>query len=197
MDQASAQQIENAYISVELKADAIKRFRSGLRESFQSQGIACEDASANPHVSIAYGEGHVGLDEIGEVAEEIASTGFQVRAKSFELLSGQTTNFDYLVICVESSGDFANAVDLIEDHMQVKTFEGGFKSHVSLLKFEKGSLARDAAEELVRELNASQGAVFALGRCLCLEGQCVCVFGAERQCCLRAEINGAAAAVAA
>jgi hypothetical protein len=70
----------------------------------------------------------------------------------------------------------------------LKDFGGGFKSHVSLLRFEKGSLEGTVAHEIVREMNASQGAASALGYCMCLQGECVCVFNPERQCCLQVAI---------
>ncbi len=194
MDHLVGRQIENAYISVEIKNGAMTRFRNGLRESLSSEGQICEDASESIHVSIAYGLGSVGFETVEQTVSEIADSGFQTRATGFEILQGTSTPYDYLVLSLEAQGDFQQAVEIVSGRMPTKTFAEGFKSHVSLLRFPKGSLGSDRAQALVRELNASHGAMFALGRCLCVEGECVCVFTAERQCCLQIPFEASATA---
>jgi hypothetical protein len=182
-NQSSAATIQDAYIAVEFKTAAtIKGLQAALCETLKSQGVQCENASASLHASIAYTEGAVTVAEIESTAQKIAAETFKVNVGHYEILEGKMTPYDYLVISLNSAGDFENAVEIVEDQMITRRFEGGFKSHVSLLRFEKGTLALALMKLLIRELNASQGAAQALGRSVSLEGSKVCVFDPQRQC---------------
>ena len=182
-NQIQGQTIKDAYIAIELKtATIVKGLQETLREALKSQGVQCEDASATLHVSIAYTEGTVTVSEVAAAARKIANETFKVNVGHYEILEGKMTPYDYLVISLNSDGDFENAVEIVEDQMVTRRFEGGFKSHVSLLRFEKGTLALALMKLMIRELNASQGAAQALGRSVCLEGSKVCVFDPQRQC---------------
>jgi hypothetical protein len=180
--------IQDAYISVELKSELLKGLRHGLKSMLNEQGVRCENASPEIHVSIAYGKGHVEVGAVQTAAETIAKQGFSVTAKGFEIFEGLSTPFDYLVVELETQGDIEDAIEVAQGNMEIKRFGGGFKSHVSLLRFEKGSLESSIAREMVREMNASQGAASALGYCMCLKGECVCVFNPQRECCLQVAI---------
>jgi hypothetical protein len=177
--------IENAYISVELNAGAVGGFRDGLLRDLSAQGLACEQASAHTHVSIAYTEGEIEVESVRVVAAQIARQAFQVEVTGFEILEGQTTEYDYLVMTLKSSGDFQNAVDLVNGELSCRHFDGGFKSHVSLLKFRK-ELPSEMKEQVSRyahSLNELPEA--SVGACLCLQGECVCVFNPNREICLQ------------
>jgi 2'-5' RNA ligase len=180
-----AQTIRDAYISVEIRDTALQALREGLKRSLQDIGIGCEVASHDAHVSIAYGDGDVALSELEETAREITCRPFTVNVVGFEILHGLTTPFDYLVIKLSSDGAFQDAVNSAADHMETKNFHGGFHSHVSLLRFPKGSLDNDAARRLIREMNAAQSGAMALGCRPCLRGDSVSVFDPERRCCLQ------------
>lgn len=188
--------IRDAYISIEIKDQNLGNFRSGLQSALRDQGLSCEAPAADLHVSIAYGQGEIGMDRLSETVREIARRGFMVRAKGFEILEGRSTPYDYLVIALESSGAIQDAVSTASGRMATKRFAGGFKSHVSLLRFAKGSICRTALADLIRELNASHGAAFALGRYLCLEGDSIRVYNPEMQCCLQVAIRAACAQAA-
>ncbi len=177
---ASQPIVSNPYISIEVKAESLGKFCKSLADSIECEGVRCEQ-SAGLHVSIAYARGSASVRDVEEVACEIANEGFTCRARQFEILEGHTTPYDYLVLSLETRGDFETAVGIVEQSLETQKFQGGFKSHVSLLKFEKGTAQSEWAQELVRELNASQGAAFALGRAMCVEGECVCVYDQDRQ----------------
>jgi hypothetical protein len=181
--------IQNPYISVALKGEKLNGISFGLQETLKNQGVDCESASQSVHVSIAYTEGAASYQAIQAIAAEIAFEGFAVRASKFEILEGQASPYDYLVLSIDSDGAFKQAVEIVEGRLATRRFEGGFKSHVSLLKFRKGTLASEWAKALVRELNASQGAAFALGRWLHFEGESVCVFDPDRNCCIEVRCN--------
>jgi hypothetical protein len=176
--------IQNPYISIALKGERLSGFSCGLQDALKSQGVECESASASAHVSIAYTEGSASYQAIQDIASEIACEGFAVRASKFEILEGQSSPYDYLVLSIDADGAFRQAVEIVEGRLATRRFEGGFKSHVSLLKFRKGTLVSAWAQAFVRELNASQGAAFALGRRLHFEGESVCVYDLDRNCCL-------------
>lgn len=183
--------LRDAYFAIELKSEALDGFRRGLKQTLESSGVTCEDAAPSVHVSIAYTQGEAGFEEVIEVANEIARDPFEVKVSGFEIIEGQCTPYDYLVFSLEASRAFEHAVDVVEDHWRVRQFHGGFKSHVSLLRFQKGSLAERAVKHLIRELNASSGAAFALGAKLSLEGENVCVFTSQRECCIQVGLRKA------
>jgi hypothetical protein len=173
--------IPDAYISIEIKTETIERFRSGLKGALRAGGLECEDSSPSLHVSLAYVEGDADLDDVTRLAEKVAALGFEAKAVGFEILEGQATPYDYLALQLDSKAEFDHARAMIEGEVATRRFKGGFKSHISLLKFAKGSLSAAMARELVRELNASHGAALALGCETCLEGECVCVFDTNRE----------------
>lgn len=178
-------QIANAYISVELQDAKLNWLCQALRDQLETNGVNCDLASEQPHVSIAYGEGEAEWNEVVEAAEEIAELPFSLKVSSFSILQGQATPFDYLVIELEGAACFQAAVRTAQDHMKTKSFGGSFCCHVSLVRFAKGTLSSEVAEKLVRELNASQSAAFALGRSPCVRGGAVSVYGSDRKCCLK------------
>lgn len=174
------QTIRDAYISVEIADQGLECLREGLRALIPM----CEDASTASHVSIAYGEGEVEMAALDRVTSEIASLPFAVHVAGFEILKGETTPFDYLVVVLEGSS-FGAAVSAAQGSMKVRSFEGGFRSHVSLLKFPKGAFSSLRAEEILLEMNACQQVARSLGRpSVSLRGAAVSVFGQDRCCCL-------------
>lgn len=186
--------VRDAYISVEIRDTALQALREGLKKSLEDIGVGCEVASHDAHVSIAYGEGDVALSELEETAREITCRPFTVTVVGFEILNGLTTPYDYLVIKLASEGDFQDAVRCASDHMATKSFRGGFHSHVSLLRFPKGALDCEHAQDLIREMNAAQSGAMALGCRPCLRGDSVSVFDPERRCCLQVPFDSSAVA---
>lgn len=176
--------IRNAYISVEIAKSGLQDLSAGLKDHFNQSGIDCDILSTDSHVSIAYGEGEVEIEALDRVASEIADLAFSLRVDRFELYSGLTTPFDYLVVNLKSDRCFEDALTVAQGCMKTKSFEGGFRSHVSLLKFPKGSVSLEWAERIVGEMNTCQAAAQALGRRVSLQGEMVSVFTAERECCV-------------
>lgn len=175
--------VRDAYISVEIADHNLESLRGGLKELLNETGVDCELASSAAHVSIAYGEGDIALDALDRVSSEIAALPFQVRVSGFDVLTGETTPFDYLVVNLEAEGSFGAAVEAAQGCMKTKNFAGGFRSHISLLKFAKGALSRADADQIVGEMNTIHAVARVLGRPLvCLKGAHVSVFGADRSC---------------
>jgi len=176
--------VTNAYVSVELKSAKLRVLCGELKQTLAEQNIVSEDAAASIHITLAYGQGEIGMAGLKSALEAVARDGkFKDQAKGFEILRGQTTSFDYLVLTIDGGGDVDRAVSNVGSQFEmrgsaIRHFEGGFKTHVSLLKFPKGVLSDWDAHHLARELNASYGAAFALGQCICLEGECICAFSA-------------------
>lgn len=182
--------IRDAYISVEISGEALKSFRWGLRNALHGQGVLCEESSPTAHVSIAYTLGESEIHDIKAMVSEIAEEGFEVRFTGFEVLRGQMTPYDYLVMTIESDGDVQHAIEVVQQKMPIKQFDGGFRGHVSLLRFPKGVLEEQGVVRMIRELDASARAAFALGHRPCLQGGCVQVFNNDRQCCLQVPVSG-------
>ncbi len=178
--------IRDAYISVKIDDRGLEGLRDGLRSLFSEAGVECERASSASHVSIAYGEGDVEIEALERVASEIASLPFSVHVAGFELLKGETTPFDYLVVVLEGSS-FGTAQSISSGVMKTRSFAGGFRSHVSLLKFPKNSLSATWAEHVLAEMNACQGLARFFGQRR-LQGSSVAVFGSDRHCCLTKSI---------
>lgn len=172
--------IRDAYISVEIEDLGLERLRDGLRSFFRETGLPCENASSASHVSIAYGEGDVEIDALEKVASEIAAFPFSVHVAGFELLSGETTPFDYLVVTLEGSS-FGAAQSCASGTMKTRSFNGGFCSHVSLLKFPRGLVSKAWIEKILCEMNDCQAAACLVNR-RSLRGSAVSVFGSDRRC---------------
>ena len=172
---------QNPYFAIEIEGQHLRILREGLIRAIASQGTVCEEASNDLHISIAYARGLTDLDHVAMIARQIASSRFEVNVDHFAILEGEATPFDYLVLCLDQSPDFHHAVEVVERALAIRKFHGGFKSHVSLLRFPKGELRKSHAKKLVRELNASRGVALALGRAVCLEGKCVCIYTEDRQ----------------
>lgn len=185
--------INNAYISVEIADQGLESLREGLRVLLGQEVAGCEVASSAAHVSIAYGEGDVEVEALDRVASEIAALPFSVRVAGFEFLEGTATPFDYLVVKLDADGDFSAAVEAAQVCMKTKTFNGGFCSHISLLKFPKGAVTRDWAEKVISEMNICQSVAKVLGRRVSLQGNNISVFDPERRCHLKKSFTAIAA----
>ena len=178
--------IRDAYISVEIDDCGLEGLRDGLRSLFGDSGVECERASSASHVSIAYGEGDVEIEALERVASEIAALPFSVHVAGFEILKGETTPFDYLVVVLEGSS-FGTAQSVASGCMKTRVFKNGFRSHVSLLKFPKGCLSETWASRIINEMNGCQALSRFFGQRQ-LRGSAVSVFGSDRQCCLMKSI---------
>lgn len=186
--------VRDAYISVEIEDAGLNQLRHGLRTLLGDSVKGCEVASAAAHVSIAYGDGDVEFEALDRVASEIAALPFSVQVEGFEFLEGESTPYDYLVVKLGSDDSFDAAVNAAKGKMKTKTFSGGFRSHISLLKFPKGSLDKKWALQVVKEMNFCQLAAQALGRFVSLKGHNVSVYGSDRQCRMRKHFGAAARA---
>lgn len=167
------EKIKNPYFSVELNGDAIVGLKERLKSALKARGVPCEDASASAHVSIAYTEGDAPVQELERIASEIThrtKEGFKLPTRGLEIFEGLSTPFDYLVLSLEAEGAFRRALDVVEGRLSTRRFQGGFKSHVSLLRFKKGALAQMKA--LCEQLT---------GECPCLMGERICVYDTNRE----------------
>jgi hypothetical protein len=96
-------------------------------------------------------------------------------------LSGVTTPYDYLAIELEPNKGLREAHEIAGRRLRTRTFRGGFRQHISLLKFAKGSLSAGQKVRLVRELNASLYAARAIGRLPVWEVEGIAVSSATRE----------------
>lgn len=178
---AVEERLANPYFAVEIEGHHLWTLREGLLRAISGDGLVCEEASKDMHVSLAYARGTTDLDHLARIGRQIAEAPFAVHVDQFAILEGEATPFDYLALCLDRSPDFHNAVDVVERTLAIRKFHGGFKSHISLLKFPKGELKKSTAKKMVRELNASRGVALVLGRAVCLEGRCVCIYTEDRK----------------
>jgi hypothetical protein len=181
-DKIRESKIQDAYISIDVSDDALSRLCHALQAVLESNGIECEAASSIPHVSIAYGKGECSMSRLREAIHRISNHSFEVRALDFEVFEGRHSGFDYLVLKLESNSDLEKVFDIARSSMPCRTFSGGMRSHISLVRFPKGALNQEFALNLVHEMNASQAAAFALGKCPVFSGTRVNVFDPNRSC---------------
>lgn len=184
--------IENPYLSVKVAGDVLGRLQESLLPALHpytennANGI---EKISNAHVSIAYIEGQNKLFEMVEVMEFIARQEFEVRATGFDLLQGKNTDFDYIGMTIEFRGSMSRAVGAVKKAFKIKEFKGGFKGHVSLFRYAKGSLSSDAVETIIRELNASTGVAFFVGGAWIFRGEAIEVFNCKRVSCYQVPLS--------
>ena len=184
--------VRDAYISVEIAHRGLECLRQELQRLLSESGVGCEIASRDAHVSIAYGEGDVAIEALEKVSEGIARLPFEAHVCGFEVFEGASTPFDYLVVNLEADASVGAAVDVVQGQMRIKNFDGGFRSHISLLKFSKSRLNHLWAQKVVNEMNACHQLARELDRPpVCLRGVHVSVFGADRVRCFSKSFHAA------
>lgn len=179
MKKLSRKTIQSPCIAVHLRSGSLLSLRRELQRVLQNLGVETERTDSAPHVSLAYASGETGLWNIQRCLSEIqkldVGEGFSARAVGFAILPGVSTPYDYLSIEVEPSEWLKKANAIVKKHLRVRSFEGGFKNHISLLRIPKGALKPEVAKNLIRELNASLLAACALGAVPKWAGKCVAV----------------------
>jgi hypothetical protein len=185
--------VVNPYIALELDCETVQSLRNTFKDSFKDLGFELEDSSDGAHVSIAYVEGTVSLRELHQVASELKNSidtyTFEQRqepvpAKPFqvsgvEILPGLNTPYDYLVLTFQDDRILRRAVEIVGGRLDVRNFAGGFRGHISILKFRKGFVK--AVKDLVAlfdkaldSLLAAKLPSFNCKRISVFDGSCQC-----------------------
>lgn len=179
MKKANRKTIQSPCIAVHLRSGSLLSLQRELQNVLKKLGVETERTDSAPHVSLAYANGETGLWSIRRVLSEIQKLNkgeaFYARAVGFALLPGRSTPYDYLSIEVKPSEWFKKAKAIVEKRLRVRSFNGGFKNHISLLRIPKGTLKPAVAKNLIRELNASLFAARALGVIPEWAGECIAV----------------------
>jgi 2'-5' RNA ligase len=182
--------IHNACISIELDIERLRPLQMTLSEVLENRGIASESVPSEAHLSLAYGCGDAGMERVFRAVRKIAAlvaqqkTNFPARIVGFDILEGQSTPFDYLVLALEGGENFRHAVKAAERVMVCRDFEGGFKSHVSLLRLSKSVLSNKRTKErlakVIHELNSRGNIQGQLAPGFQMNGISVCVQSADQ-----------------
>lgn len=183
------QTIENAYIAVELQDQSLAGFRQTLQSSLSEAGLSTETPERGAHVSLSYILGETTEEHLNALVRRISSQRIELKVKGVEVLSGETTPFDYVVLALEENDAFRHAREQIESELITKEFAGGFHTHVTLLRLPKAANASEMAAE-IRDCLARVAQPYC--GCMSVCGERLAVFDSQK--CCRIQYRMAAAA---
>jgi hypothetical protein len=129
--------IKNAAITLDLNQEEIQKIQNKLDLFLKNFKLNIKKIN-NPHVSTAYLQGYNSFAELADTIKTISNYSYEFEVIGVEILSGATTDKDYLVLKLNAPISFYKALQLIENKSETKTFIGGFKIHLSLFEIEKG-----------------------------------------------------------
>ena len=92
------------------------------------------------HISIAYVMKNSLNDDLIDVLEDAKHYNITFEAVSLSLLPGVHAPADFLVLKLKPSASFFDLINSIKEVAELKEMPGGFKSHLSLMKFPKGAI---------------------------------------------------------
>lgn len=115
--------------------------------------------------------------DLAGLVKTISNYAFEFKVTGLELLAGNTTNKDYLVLKVEAPDNFYKALNHIERESETLKFPGGFKTHISLYAVAKNTLTPEAIHELEEVITGNN---LTLNHQITLSPQAVSVFNNSR-----------------
>lgn len=177
--------IKDAAIALDLSPESLLPIQNKISKFFKNKNINYERIK-NPHVSTAYLLGYNRYSDLAGLVKTIANYNFEFKVIGLELLSGTTTNKDYLVLKVEAPQSFYKALDHIEQESDTLKFPGGFKTHISLYSMPKGELTAEALNELRKIVEEKN---FTLNHQITLKPEAVSVFNNSRLLELRQKLR--------
>lgn len=100
------------------------------------------------HISLAYVLKKSVTEELADVLEDAKHYNVSFEALNLAILPGVNAPVDFLVIKLKPSEGFFQLLNAVNKIAETKQMPGGFKSHLSLLKFKKGALG-DIKEKIL------------------------------------------------
>lgn len=181
----STEQLKDAAIALDLNPENLKPIHMKISKFLKDKKINYEKIN-NPHVSTAYLLGHNKFSDLANLVKTISHYDFEFKVTGIDVLSGCTTNKDYLVLKVEAPESFYKALQAIEEESDIMKFPGGFKTHISLYSIEKGMLKQEDVVELKNKIEKQQ---FTLNHQISLKPNAVSVFNNSKLLELRQKIK--------
>jgi hypothetical protein len=146
------QNVTNACLLIEVDTVGLEDIKGLIAKMLQDIGIKATLLPQDPHISVGYTIGNMSLEFLKSVASEIAEKSFDLRAAEIELLRGHTSTRDYVALSIAPSADLEYIVGLVSETAITRTFEDGFKTHLSLFSIDKTEATELELDTLARVL---------------------------------------------
>lgn len=147
------QEVVQPFISVDINPQSVEGLCTKLASTFAEFGISAERSSSELHVSLAYVIGSCDQSVLAQIAKKIAESKLQARVMGVEILEGQTTGYDYIALSFESDNQFAAASAEISERISTRSFEGGFRSHLTLFRIKKGAVKKETVHSACSKIS--------------------------------------------
>ena len=178
--------VADACLLIEVDSGSINDFSRIVKRKLSDMGVETTASGLNHHISIGYLVGEIETETLKVAAAEIAKKKLCLRITGIEVLPGITTSRDYVALRISGNEELENSVNLISKISGCRQFEDGFKTHLSILSFEKGMLNENELGALARVLELQ---VLGLLPELGIEIQSVSIFSQHRERIARLPIN--------
>lgn len=155
------EQVTQPFISVDINPQSVEGLCEKLAAVLALNGINVERSGDDLHVSLAYVMGNCEKSVLAQVAKKIAEHKLEARVVGVEVLEGQTTGYDYVALSFEAGNQFAAVSQEISEELTTRSFQGGFRSHLTLFRMKKGEAKKESVHSICRDLNLAQTKVCA------------------------------------
>jgi hypothetical protein len=139
--ESGMQLVADACLLVDVNLEGISSLCHSVQRVFEELGITATLSPQSHHVSIGYTMGSINIDHLVDVAREIAEQPLTLAFSGIEILRGQTTDKDYVVLRVAHNPEIEYAISLITENAPTRTFGDGFQAHLTLLTIERDSVS--------------------------------------------------------
>jgi hypothetical protein len=180
-------EVKDAAIALDLNPEDLNPIQIKMSKIFRKNKIKYSRIK-NLHVSTAYLLGHNKLADLAELIDTISNYNYEFKVTGIEVLSGATTDKDYIVLKLSAPDNFYKALHKIEEESNVLKFPGGFKTHISLYSVLKNSLTPEVLKQLK---NLFEKEIFTLNHSVTIKPQSVSLFNNSKLLELRQQLRQA------
>lgn len=144
------EQVTQPFISVDINPQAVEGLCEKLAAFLAAHGISVERSQNDFHVSLAYVVGNCEKSLLTQLAKKIAEQKLEAKVVGVEILEGQTTGYDYVALSFASENEFAAASKEISEELATRSFQGGFRSHLTLFRMKKGEIKKESVHSICK-----------------------------------------------
>lgn len=176
--------MENMYLSLTIDGTAIKKVVEMVKKELNTLGIKNEETPV-PHISLAYTLGTYSENLLKDIVESIAEGNFTIKPNGFELLDSEYYEATLITLKLSHEQDLKYAMDYIAENCEVKSFNGKFTTHITILKLD-GFLSDEDKFLLARYLE-----MVAVGHISSLDinGQAINMYNPDRELIFQTLLN--------
>ncbi len=150
------EQVTQPYISVDINPQTVEGLCESIAAALASHGINVERSQNDLHVSLAYVLGNCEKAVLAQVAKRIAEHKLEAQVAGVEVLEGQTTGYDYVALSFEVGNEFAAVSKEISEELSTRSFQGGFRSHLTLFRIKKGEAKIESVSSICKDSRLAQ-----------------------------------------